>query len=97
MGHGCLTENILGMDKVRHDVFLGTAGKWVSKHYNHKLFSNVCRFRGISAPLSCKKKKKKRLKSNGIVAFDVNTFEVSCVNGALATLLPPPPHLYEES
>lgn len=35
MGHGCVTKNIMGMGKVSHGAFLGTAGKSVtlSKHY----------------------------------------------------------------
>lgn len=81
------------MGKVSRGAFLGTAGKsvMISKHYT------------LETVLKCLKvqwyrhKKPKKLNSNRIVAFDVKTLDVSCVNGALATLLTPPPHLYQES
>lgn len=86
------------MGKVSRGAFLGTAGKsvMISKHYNLETVLKCLKVQGY------RHKKPKKLNSNRIVAFDVKTVvktheDVSCVNGALATLLTPPPHLYQES
>lgn len=64
LAHGCLTEIIIHMSKVDHDVttFSSTllcqfTQLWRGLRYQRMTLSNICGFVGAGTPLSCIKKK----------------------------------------